>query len=205
MITETFLLLSSVLPELDLGSAISSDAGIASSIAIILGAVFVVFQLRNDRQMIEATIKQANSSAEQARLSTEQLKQNYELATVDLVTTIYEQANGLEIQNSWLTVLNNKITSYEEFCALPESKQLAFYQIASLFESLGLLVDRGYVKPELIDDMFATQLAWDQTKPFVFGMRKAHATEDYYYFFEKLQKRLLNLQQRSESPDGREN
>jgi hypothetical protein len=182
-------------PRLDLTGSIENGAAIASSIAIILGAVFVVFQLRNDRELIDSSIKQANASADQARLSTEQLKQNYELATVDLVTNIYEQANSLEVQNSWLTVLGNKISSYDDFTKLPDEKRLAFHQMASLFESLGLLVDKGYVKIELIDDMFATQLAWECLHPFILGMRKAYAAEDYYYFFEKLHNRLTSLAQ----------
>jgi hypothetical protein len=171
-------------------ASINADAQLLSAIAIILGAVFVVYQIRDDKKLIEASVRQANSSAEQAKLTTNQLKQNYELSTVDLVTKIYDFANSLEAQQSWLTVLNNKLASFEDFEKLPESKQLAFYQMASLFESLGLLVEKNYVSGELVDDMFATQLAWEHLKPFVMGMRKAHVTEDYYAFFEKLTKRL---------------
>src|ERR1022692_2089286 len=96
---------------LDIFGTISTDASLLSSIAIILGAVFVVIQLRDDKALLEASVRQANSSQEQARLTTEQLKQNHELATVDIVTKIYDQANSLEVQNSWMTVLNTKISS----------------------------------------------------------------------------------------------
>jgi hypothetical protein len=177
-------------PALDLFRSIETDASLLSSIAIILGAIFVIFQLQDDRKLIEASIKQANSSQEQARLSTEQLKQNYELATVDLVTDIYDFANGLEFQRSWITVINMKIKSYEDFKKLPDDKQLAFHQVASLFESIGLLVEKNYVKQEIIDDMFATQLAWQSLEPFIMGMRQEYAAEDYYFFFEKLHTRL---------------
>ena len=179
--------------QLDIFGAIVNDASLLSSIAIILGAVFVVFQLRDDRKMIAATVAQANSSQEQARLTTEQLKQNYELATVDLITGIYDFANSLQVQNSWLTVLNTKISSSNDFDKFPESVQLAFLQMASLFESIGLLVERNYAKPELIDDMFATQQAWESLKPFIMWMRQKYSSEDYYYFFEKLHKRLSQL------------
>ena len=175
---------------MDLFSEVVSDASLLSSIAIILGAIFVVFQIRDDKKLIEASIKQANASELQVRLNTDQLKQNYELATVDLVTKIYDQANSLELQTSWLNVLNSNIKSYDEYLALPESKQLSFMQMASLFESLGLLVERGYVSADLIDDMFATKLAWDSLEPYILGMRKLHAGEEYYFFFEKLRKQL---------------
>jgi hypothetical protein len=183
------------LVQLGLFGDIVSDTSLLSSIAIILGAVFVVLQLRDDRKLIQASVQQANSSEEQARLTTEQLKQNYELATVDLVTGIYDFANSFQVQQSWLTVLKTKLSAPEDFEKLPESVQLAFHQMASLFESIGLLVERNYVKSEIIDDMFATQLAWESLKPFVLWMRAKYQTEDYYFFFEKLKNRLSQTQE----------
>ena len=180
---------------LDIFGEISTDASLLSSIAIILGAVFVVIQLRDDKALLEASVRQANSSQEQARLTTEQLKQNHELATVDLVTKIYDQANSLEVQNSWFTVLNTKISSPDDFANIPESTQIAYLQMASLFESIGLLVERNYVNSDLIDDMFATQQAWESLKPFVMWMRKKYETEEYYYFFERLRNRLVQTQE----------
>ena len=167
--------------------SVSSDATLLASVAIILGTVFVVIEMRDNRKLVEASFRQANTAALQ-------LKQNYELSTVDLVTKIYDFANSLEVQKSWNTVLNAGMSSYEEFEKLSEEKQLAFHQIASLFESVGLLVEKGFVKPELVDDMFATGLAWERLKPFVKGMRKKYGTEDYYAWFEKLYERLSKKQ-----------
>ena len=151
--------------------------------AIILGTVFVVIEMRDNRRLVEASYRQANTAALQ-------LKQNYELATVDLITKIYDFANSLEVQKSWLTVISTKVNSYEDFRSLPEEKQLAFHQVASLFESIGLLVEKGYVKADLVDDMFATQLAWKSLKGFIMGMREQYAAEDYYVWMEKLHRRL---------------
>ncbi len=175
--------------QLDLG-AIATETSILSSVAIILGAVFVVYQIRQDEKMLRASVRQADANAEQAKLTMQQFVQNSNLATVDLVMRIYEFADSLEVQKSYLTVLRSKIASFEDFEKLPEEKELAFFQIASLFESLGFLVEKGYVKPEIVDDMFATKLAWEATKPFIMGMRKKYAAEDYYFFFERLYNRL---------------
>ena len=164
--------------------SVSADATLLASVAIILGTVFVVLEMRDNRRMVEASLRQANTAAMQ-------LKQNYELSTVDLVTKIYDFANSLEVQKSWMVVLNTKISSFEDFEKLSEEKQLAFHQIASLFESIGLLVEKGYVKQELVDDMFAIQLAWQKLEPFVKGMREQYRTEDYYLFMEKLHLRLM--------------
>jgi uncharacterized protein DUF4760 len=183
---------SMLLPPLqfDLGT-LSTDASFLSSVAIILGSVFVVYQIRQDDKMLQASIRQANASAEQAKLTMEQVVQNSKLANMDLVMRIYEFANSMEVQRSFLTVLRAKITSFEEFEKLPEEKQLAFLQIASLFESLGFLVEKGFVQADIIDDMFATKLVWETVNPFIMGLRKRYAAEDYYFFFEKLYDRLL--------------
>jgi hypothetical protein len=167
--------------------SLSADAALLSSIAIILGAIFVVIEMRDNKRLVEAAYKQANAAAMQ-------IQQNSELATVDLITKIYDFANSLEVQRSWFTVVNTKVSSYEEFERLPEEKQLAFHQIASLFESVGLLVEKGYVKEGLVDDMFATQLAWRSLEPFVMGMRRKFQEEEYYAWMEKLYRRLATSQ-----------
>ena len=190
------MFLSPLFLQIGLGT-IEIDTSILSSIAIILGAVFVVYQIRQDDKLLQASIKQANSSADQARLTLQQLTQNSSLATMDLVMRIYEFADSMEVQTSYLLVLKTKLSSYDDFEKLPQEKQLAYLQIASLFESLGFLVDKGFVKAEIIDDMFATRIAWDAAKPFILGFRERYAAEDYFFFFEKLYKRLSALDQGS--------
>ncbi len=175
---------------------IAADTSILSSIAIILGAFFVVYQIRQDKAMLEASVRQADANAQQVKLTMQQVNQNSNLATIDLVMRIYEVANSMEVQRSYTTVLRTALKSYDDFERLSEEKQLAFYQVASLFESLGFLVEKGYLKAETIDDMFATRTAWEMTEPFVLGTRKKFAAEDYYYFFEKLHNRLSALPDR---------
>ncbi len=175
--------------QVDVG-AIATDTSILSSIAIILGAVFVVYQIRQDKEMLQAQMRAADANAEQARLTMKQFVQNNELATMDLVMRMYEFADSMEVQRSFVTVIRAGVATLDDFEKLPEERQLAFYQIASLFESLGFLVEKGYVKAEIVDDMFATKTAWDATKPFILGMRKKYAAEDFFFFFERLYNKL---------------
>lgn len=174
---------------LDFGSFIS-DVSLLSSVAVIIGAVFVMVQIKQNSSLIRAAIEQAQAAAFQARLTNEQMKQNNELANMDLIMRLYEFANTAEVQAAWLTVLNSKISSYEDFLELPKSEQVAFYQIGALFESLGVLVERGIVKVDIIEDMFLTKLAWRSMRPFISGMRQAYGEEDNYAAFEKLYNRL---------------
>jgi uncharacterized membrane protein YqaE (UPF0057 family) len=142
---------------MDLGSLIS-DVSLLSSIAVIIGAVFVGIQIR----------------------------QSNKTTNMDLIMRVYESANTAEVQSAWLTVLNSNITSYAEFEKLPKTEQLAFYQIAALFESLGVLVQRGIVGLDIIEDMFLTDLAWQTMKPFISGIRQKFGEGISYVAFEKL-------------------
>jgi hypothetical protein len=161
-----------------------------SSIAIILGTIFVIVQIRQNNRLIRAAAEQAQASAIQAKLTTEQLKQDHELANMDMIMRLYEFANTAEVQSAWLTVLNAKVTSYEDFEKLSKTEQVAFFQIGALFESLCVLVERGLVKPDIIEDMFLTRLAWESMKPFVSGVRQRYGGEENYVAFERLYERL---------------
>ncbi|HXW95714.1 MAG TPA: hypothetical protein VEJ19_08410 [Nitrososphaerales archaeon] len=170
-------------------SQLSSDAAFVSSVAIALGAVFVVLQIRDNRKLIMASTEQAKAAVIQAKLSTDQLKQNNDLADMEMIMRIYEFANTVEVQTSWLKVNDLGVKSFEEFQRLPEKDKVAFYQIAALFESLGVLVDRGFVSLATIDDMFVPEGAWQKLSPFIEGINK-QAGEEVYVFFRKLNVRM---------------
>jgi len=67
---------------------------------------------------------------------------------------------------------------------------VAFYQIGALFESLGVLAERGIVKADVIEDMFLTQLAWKSMKPFVTGVRQRFGDEENYIAFQRLYEQI---------------
>ena len=173
-------------------SQVSSDAAFASSLAVALGAIFVVLQIRDNRKLIMASTEQAKAAVIQAKLSTDQLKQNNDLADMEMIMRIYEFANTVEVQTSWLKVNELGSKSFEELQRLPEEDKVAFYQIAALFESIGVLVDRGFVSLATIDDMFVPEQAWQKLSPFVEGINKG-AGEEVYVFFRRLNERMKEL------------
>jgi len=174
----------------DLGG-VTYDVSLLSSIAIILGTLFVVVQIRQNNRMILVAGQQAEAAAVQAKLTTEQLRQDHKLANMDLIMRLYEFANTAEFQAAWLTVLNAHISTYEDFQELPKPDQVAFYQTGALFESLGVLVERGVVNLDVVEDMFLTQLAWESLKPFVTGVRERFGEEESYAGFQRLHERIL--------------
>jgi hypothetical protein len=141
--------------------------------------------------MILVAGQQAEAAADQAKLTTEQLKQDHKLANMDLIMRLYEFANTAEVQAAWLTVINARISSYEDFEQLPKPDQVAFYQIGALFESLGVLVGRNIVNVDIVEDMFLTQLAWQSMKPFVDGVRQRFGEEENYAAFERLYEDII--------------
>jgi len=170
-------------------SQLSSDVAFASSVAIALGAVFVVLQIRDNRKLILASTEQAKAAVIQAKLSTDQLKQNNDLANMEMIMRIYEFANTAEVQTSWVIVNDSQLKSFDEFQKLSEKEKVSFYQIAALFESIGVLVDRGFVSVATIDDMFVPEQAWQKLSPFIEGVNKASG-EEVYVFFRKLNERM---------------
>lgn len=174
---------------MDFGS-LAPDVSLLTSIAVILGALFVVVQIRQNSRMIQVAAEQARAAVDQAKLTTKQMEQNNELANMDLVMRLYEFANTAEVQSAWLTVTHSNIASYDAFLKLPKQEQVSFYQIGALFESLGVLVERGIVKLDIIGDMFLTQLAWKSMRPFVEGVRDQFGEEESYASFEKLHELL---------------
>lgn len=163
-----------------------------SSVAIILGALFVVIELRDNKRMVAAATEQARAVTLQAKASTEQMRQTNEIADMDMIMRLYEFANTKEFQTSWLTVLNSKLASYEEFEKLTKEEQVAFFQVASLFESLGVLAKKDIVSLATVEDMFLPGVAWDSMRPFLEGIAKRYGGEGYSYF-EKLKDDVAKL------------
>jgi hypothetical protein len=168
---------------------------------VILGAIFVGVQIRQTNRMLQVAADQARAAAYQSKLTNQEMEQNNELANMDMVMRLYEFANTQEVQGAWLTVLNSNINTYDDFLNLPKPDQVAFFQIGALFESIGVLVKRGFVKLDVIEDMFLTQLAWKSLKPFVEGVRNRFGEEESYAAFEKLHALLTS----SESDSATDN
>ena len=183
-------------------SEISSIVAFVSSIAIVLGALFVVLQIRDNKKLILASTEQAKAAVIQARLSTDQLKQNTDVADMEMIMRIYEFANTAEVQSSWLMVIDSHLKSYGDFERLPKADKVSFYQMAALFESIGVLVDKGFVSLETIDDMFVPEHAWLSMKPFIDGVNESAGEEVYVFFRNLVEGMKVYHEQPKQAPAG---
>ncbi len=178
---------------LDIFGALTGDVSILSSIAVITGVLFVAVQLRQNNRLIAAAAEQAKAAAIQAELTTKQMLQNNQIANMDMIMRLYEFADSAEFQSAWLTVLSSKISSFDDFEKLSREDQIYYYQVAALFESLGVLVERKIVGLDIVEDMFLTELAWSTLEPFIIGMRKKFGSDQGYTSFEGLYKKLCEF------------
>ncbi len=166
-------------------SYVTQDVSLLSSVAVILGAIFVVIQLRQNNKLVGVTARQAELAAVQTKLTTDQIKQNNSIADMDIVMRLYEFANTAEVQSAWLTVLRSSVNSSDDFQRLPSDAQVSFYQIAALFESLAVLRKKGFIDRETIEDTFMVRLAWEKLRGFIeissseLGLKE---DEGYVYF-----------------------
>jgi hypothetical protein len=165
---------------------VNASIAFLSSMAIILGAIFVVLEIKDNKKMIEAATEQAKAAAIQADASAKQIQQNIEIADMDIIMRLYEFANSRESQSSYLTVVNSDLKSYDDFLKLPREDQISFLQISSLFESLGVLLDRGIITLKTVDDMFVPQIAWKKLKPFMDGVSANVIGAENFPYFAKL-------------------
>lgn len=166
-------------------SFLTQDISLISSIAVIVGVVFVVVQLRQNNRMISNAADQTRLATMQTGLTTEQIKQNNSIADMDIVMRLYEFANSAEVQTAWLTVITSEVATQDDFRRMTPAERVHFYQIAALFESLGVLRKKGMVDLETIKDMFLVSLAWSKLGRFIemsdqeFGIGKG---EGYVHF-----------------------
>jgi hypothetical protein len=174
-------------------SVVISYAQILSAAAVTIGAIFVLFQLRQNNKLIEATSKQAEAAVLQEKLANDQMTQTNQIANMDIVMRLYEFANTAEFQSAWITVLHSNLEKEGDWEKLSKQEQVSVYQVAALFESLGVLVQRNIVQLDVIDDTFQVELAWEKLHFFTQNMRRIFGEEAAYTAFEGLNKKLKDL------------
>ncbi len=174
-------------------NAFAPFAQTLSAVAVVIGAIFVLYQLRQNNKLVEATSKQAEAAVAQGKLLTDQMKQTNQIADIDIVMRLYEFANSAEFQLAWLTVLHSDLATEGDWDKLSKEEQVSFYQVSALFESLGVLVQRSIVQLDVIDDTFQVELAWDKLRDFTKHMREKFGEEAAYVAFEGLYKKMKAL------------
>ncbi len=105
----------------------------SSSIAVILGAIFIVFQMRQNAKLIEATLKQARSNV-----------------ALSLLERITDESFPRRRKRMFEIIAKFKATGWAD--AFESEEDLEVRNFAYLYELIGLMVENGLVDLELVLD-----------------------------------------------------
>jgi len=105
----------------------------SSSIAIILGAVFIILQMRQNAKLIEATLKEARSNV-----------------ALSLLERITDESFPRRRKRMFDILERFKATNWAD--AFESEEDLEIRNFAYLYELIGLMVENGLVDLELVLD-----------------------------------------------------
>lgn len=129
----------------------------SSSIAVILGAIFIVFQMRQNARLIEAT-----------------LKENRANVAISMLERITDESFPRRRKRMFDIIERFKTTNWKD--AFESEEDLEVRNFAYLYELMGLLVENGLVDLELVLDtlQYLVVRDWD-----VFAPHAAFVTSKY--------------------------
>ncbi len=107
--------------------------GASSSIAVILGAIFIVLQMRQNAKLIEAT-----------------LKENRANVAISLLERITDESFPRRRKRMFDIIAKFKATNWAD--AFESEEDLEVRNFAYLYELIGLMVENGLVDLELVLD-----------------------------------------------------
>ena len=154
-----------------------------SAVAVIFGVVFVVFQLRQNAKLIEASNKQLETSNRQVEASNQQNRQQVILSTIDRFTDetfIRKRKRAPEIIKKY------EAKGWSEFAGSDEDYELGGF--LALFETLGFLAKKGIVDVKEIQEGmgFLVIIEWAAMEPAIEHYRKVWKRDDVYMNFKWL-------------------
>ncbi len=155
---------------------ITDFAALISAIAVLLGVIVALFQLRNILKIRQT----------------------------DLVFRFYSAFGEFSFQKEYQRVLNWKFVTFEEFekNATPDDVA-AFNAVVIFFETMGLFLKRRLARIELLDDLLSSQIiiVWERLEALIRGTRQKFGAPQIAEWFEylhgEMKKRLLELEKRS--------
>lgn len=129
-------------------------------ISVPVGVFYHIMTLRNTRKNQELTLK-----AQEQALETRQAQ---------LFMHIYSNWYNIDFWEKWENVMQFDYRGYDDANErlTPEIK-LSARSLFAFFEGLGVLVKRGLIGPELIDDLMSAMIVsfWDKWKDFYIEYR----------------------------------
>ena len=114
----------------------------------------------------------------------------------DVIMRICERFSSREMVEAISSIGQLKVKSPEP---MPSEKLTGIIQVCTLFEGLGVLLQKGLVDVESVDSLFGPSLdtLWEPTRPFVYSTRETLKQPFMFSHFEYLHNRLTKSRKRS--------
>ncbi len=179
------------------GVDLSIAFGWLSSLSVILGVVFVVFQLRQNNKLVQASVMQARATAEQVKFVAEQLRMESLAGEGQIVLETMKILSQAEVLKYWWQIDRSPYKTYDDIQNDVDHQRGAeiityLHRLVITFEGVGVLVKRGVVPLEVVDDFMhgLVGVAWQRIEPLVNGYRKEMKHVEYAEWFEYLYLRM---------------
>jgi hypothetical protein len=124
-----------------------------------------------------------------------QLRHQARVRQTDIVMRLYSQFNSLEFTKVCEEVLNREAKDYDDY-----RKKYGMAEVTAVgmfFEGIGILLKRGLVDVELVDDMFTTDIkwTWEKLKDLTLVSRKVRNQPEIFEWFEYLYNEMKKREQ----------
>jgi len=121
------------------------------------------------------------------------------LRKTDLVMRLYSAVGSPEFLEAWEIMRKREFTDYETY----EKKYglSAYMQVSTLFEGVGILLNRRLIDNDLVDDLFSVHvsLAWERMKALIQEDRKQTDQPRTWEWFEYLYNEVKKREQMHQS------
>jgi hypothetical protein len=114
----------------------------------------------------------------------------------ELVMRLFSTFGSKEFQVPWQKILNSESKDYDDY--VKKYGLVDTWEVAMLFEGMGLLVHRKFVDIGVVDDLISgpVKSTWEKMKPVIEGYRKHHNQQQFCEWFEYLYNEMERRGQR---------
>jgi hypothetical protein len=107
----------------------------------------------------------------------------------DVIMRIYDRFSSKEMVEAISSIGQLKFKLLEP---MPSEKLTGVVQVSTLFEGLGVLLERALIDVELVDSLFGPSLdtLWEPIRPFIYSTRESLKQPFMFSHFEYLHNRL---------------
>ena len=132
-----------------------------------------------------------------------QIRHQTKLRQMDLFMRLYSVFTSKEFTEAGLVITSLEIRGYDDFVekyGMPHAEEpvwTALYISINYFNEVGMLLHRGFIDIESVDELFGYRVAffWEKLKPLIEGWRK-QLNPQVAKWFEYLYNEVEQLQQR---------